>query len=458
MNVRILRNRTVKIVDSNCELQPSKYIIQKQQDIVGNEKSNEKIIMTTSEVFSSKKEDEFKNNERELESRIEEFKKHEEEAYEELEQKRRNLAEREFRVSQAEFSIKEKEAITQQRMESWSKPPASKMNDDSKSGSDVTVQQMRGALSAVSDALIAPRHFTGKTGEDAESWLDSFDLYTDHKKLNDDDKRTLFRLMMRECAADYFSTQPPEIISTFDGLREAFKANYFGLSELDWKIRGTLWSEVQKDNERVDDFVMRIRKGACRLKLDQQTICDIVLNGLRPALRMHCVQQGEITLESLIKTARLAEALVPAAVDHSAALILDAVRESIKTAERQASEIRSLATQVMGLKRSAEEVHIVGRPTERRVPEVTPKPYRWSPQAQQRDNYARQVQSRVPVGEARPYPQQRYGERSNPHSPAGGCSQCGLRHAEGNCRANGAECRRCGKLNHFARVCRSARQ
>ena len=37
------------------------------------------------------------------------------------------------------------------------------------------------------------------------------------------------------------------------------------------------------------------------------------------------------------------------------------------------------------------------------------------------------------------------------------CGRCGLKHNPGYCRAKGAECRKCGKRNHYARVCRSSK-
>ena len=35
------------------------------------------------------------------------------------------------------------------------------------------------------------------------------------------------------------------------------------------------------------------------------------------------------------------------------------------------------------------------------------------------------------------------------------CSRCGLTHANQQCPAFGMDCRKCGKANHFARMCRS---
>ena len=54
----------------------------------------------------------------------------------------------------------------------------------------------------------------------------------------------------------------------------------------------------------------------------------------------------------------------------------------------------------------------------------------------------------------------RASQRSPPREPisrSSTCGHCGNAHTQGqlSCPARGAECRACGKLNHFARVCRS---
>jgi len=59
-----------------------------------------------------------------------------------------------------------------------------------------------GYLNTVSDSIIAPKPFTGKSDEDAEAWLDYLRRYAEHRCLQDSDLQTLFKLMMREAAAD----------------------------------------------------------------------------------------------------------------------------------------------------------------------------------------------------------------------------------------------------------------
>ncbi|XP_071854914.1 uncharacterized protein [Apostichopus japonicus] len=46
---------------------------------------------------------------------------------------------------------------------------------------------------------------------------------------------------------------------------------------------------------------------------------------------------------------------------------------------------------------------------------------------------------------------------SNPNSNIKSCSSCGLDHRRGDCPAWEKQCLKCGKSNHYARVCRSAK-
>jgi hypothetical protein len=67
------------------------------------------------------------------------------------------------------------------------------------------------------------------------------------------------------------------------------------------------------------------------------------------------------------------------------------------------------------------------------------------PQTFQRDNYAQQTALR------------RGGGPRSFSSPPTACGNCGLQHTRRNCPARQQECRHCGRVGHFARVCRSAR-
>jgi len=322
------------------------------------------------------------------------------------------------------------------------------------------VQPARHVLT-VSDSLIAPTHFTGKLGDvDAESWLELFERYCEHRRLGNEEKRTLFPLMLRQGALDWVSTLGGEAFATYETLKEAFKANYFGPPELRWQATGSLWNESQRPAERVEDFVTRIRKGARRLRLEPQAITDVVLHGLRPAIRMHVLQRGAENLDQLVRYAKIAEAVAPSMGETSSAALMDIMRASAVANERQAAELKTLTGKVAALigGRVAGINAISGSgaaPAPMGTQRVTfnRQPYRQdfraSPQQQQRTNYSRMANNRQPNQGARPFVSRQ------PNTASGSvCDRCALSHPPGSCRAEGEICRACGRVGHYARACR----
>ncbi len=140
----------------------------------------------------------------------------------------------------------------------------------------------------VSDSVIAPKPFTGKSTDiDAESWLSYFTRYAVYRGLSDNDKLRLFCIMMHDGSADWLCTLKPEETASYDALIRAFKDNYFKSEQLKWKEASELWNQPQGATERVDDFVTRIRRAARRLNIPDDLLNFAVLNGLRGSIRSH---------------------------------------------------------------------------------------------------------------------------------------------------------------------------
>lgn len=299
----------------------------------------------------------------------------------------------------------------------------------------------------ISDSLIAPKHFTGRSGEDAEAWIEVFERYAEHKGFGPEEKRTLLPLLLREGASDWLSTLSKDAFQSYPTLRQAFADNYFGLRELKWKEAGNLWGQAQRCDETVDQFVTRIRKGAKRIQLAPEDLCNIVLHGLRPSFRIHVLQAGVLTLEGILKAAKLAEAVMPAQVtEASTAALMEVMRATVAAGEKQASELKQLTSRVAALtvQREEQEVCIATSNGQERGPRV----YKQTPQRQQKVNYARNTGNRTAEGGARDQQHQQAGNTS--------CTRCARVHPRGACGADGVQCRLCGRPNHFARCCRSA--
>lgn len=322
--------------------------------------------------------------------------------------------------------------------------------------------RLRVGLRSVSDSVIAPPPFTARQGVDAESWLENFERYCLHRRLEKDDMKTLFPLLLRESAADWLVTLPAITFDSYDNLKGAFKRNYFSPSELAWQIQGNLWKESQKEHERVDDYIMRIRKNARKLNLEPSTICDIITNGLRAELRMHVLlQRGSglnPDLEDLVKYARLAEAVILPTSESSNNLLLEVMKATTASNGQQTKELRELSNKVTALTLAHEDrqINVIQGEARQGPSAPTQRVYKYSPQRQQKESWSQNQTSRSAAGGARGFRQQSTEENQQ----SGTCGRCGdQEHAAGaSCRAMGVTCFRCEKPNHLANCCRSGRR
>ena len=313
---------------------------------------------------------------------------------------------------------------------------------------------------AISDTAVAPKPFTGKSTQDPEVWLEYLERYCDFRQLAEVDRLKLFGILLHEGAADWFSTLPVVHKSTYGALARAFKNNYYKSPELKWKEAGALWNQAQAADERVEDFVTRLRKAARRLELPAEVLHYAVINGLRGPIRLHVVQQGVKTLDDTIRAAKVAEAAASTTPDALTVLMLDAMKANAQASEKQATELKQLATRVAALTGTQAAVEATaGVDAMNRGSGNGPRRALLpTPQNRQRQDYAQRAATRTEPGPRsfeRPGQQPR--QQPQQQQQMATCTRCGLAHRAGNCRADGQECRHCGRVGHYARVCRSGR-
>ena len=106
--------------------------------------------------------------------------------------------------------------------------------------------------SVVSDTIIGPKPFTGRSTDnnEAEDWLSYFKRYCGHKGWNEKESASVFKLLMRDAAADWLASLTGslgEVDSNeyeegdLEKLCAAFEHNYFRPAELRWKESQALW-------------------------------------------------------------------------------------------------------------------------------------------------------------------------------------------------------------------------
>jgi len=358
---------------------------------------------------------------------------------------------------------------------------------------------------AVSDTIMAPEPFHGLKGEDGEFFIEAWEDYSAYKRLIGDDKRRVFGRFLKGGARDWYATLSPEKLTSYENLLAAFKERYFRAPEVKFVEAASLWSEPQKTNETALDFVTRLKKVAMRLNIPDEMLHHAVIHGLQPSIKASVLTKGVTTLDETIKSAKIAEAALGTDPLHN--MLLEALARNATLADKQTAQITDLAARVSALTTSVppqqqqtyyHESVTYEQPTtgptvlsvdggarayrsppvtEPRGPEINgpgpsyqpqrqqsgyrPRQARPTPQSIQRANYSRQQQQQHQRPVDRPYSGQRQ-VRFSDTQPEGEelCRNCLLRsyRVGETCYASTADCRRCGKIGHYARACRSVRQ
>ena len=199
----------------------------------------------------------------------------------------------------------------------------------------------------VADSVLAPKPFSEVSTEDPEEWLEYFERYTRYRNMTEPEKVRLFPMFLRNGASDWFSTLPERATESYYYMRGAFIENFFRSPELLWKTAGDLFNQAQKPDERVDDFVTRVKKCAKQLNMTEEMLHYAVLHGLRGPIRLHVLQSGIKDLNETVRAARIAEA--SNASDPLTALLLETLKTTTQSAQKQASDIKELSAKVSSL-------------------------------------------------------------------------------------------------------------
>ena len=290
-----------------------------------------------------------------------------------------------------------------------------------------------------------------------EDFLDDIDDFCKEAgKESDDEKLACLRNNLQAEAKEWYRLQPTK---TWAAISVAIKDRFGKTDQQKHNIKAKLFGATQQPSETFAQFVSRVQKMARDVKVDQEELVKICLNGARTYLRAH-LQMASPAPDSIAALLKL-----PIVADETLQ------REINPGYEALVAEIASLNAQVatMSTDRARDRSNSQGR----RVTFQSSRPSR-TPRSHSRDdsmsrnNYRRNSRS---VSSSRDRGRQqrshmdyrREGYRipsrspyrpmttSTPNMRCGRCSTfCPGRT---QCRAWGKTCYKCNKSNHFARCC-----
>ena len=205
--------------------------------------------------------------------------------------------------------------------------------------------------SKIADVAISPKPFNDTMSpQEAESWLNHFNKYSTFKGLSERDRIAIFGLLMQSSAADWYQSLSAMQMSSWTTIEKEFRKSYLKNERLKWRHVKDLWNNPQRADERVDDYILRIRRDANSLHIDDETLKLIVLSGLRANIRAFVMQGNPINLTHTLELARTAEAAwVSDAFPSDVNIIAKTLSCTTEAIGRQQQDIRNLTEQVAAL-------------------------------------------------------------------------------------------------------------
>jgi Retrotransposon gag protein len=306
---------------------------------------------------------------------------------------------------------------------------------------DHMIQQLNSL--STSDSSLAPRPFTGSSTdvEHVNSWLRYFDNYARYRQLDGTAALNLFKLLMKDLAADWLAQVPMHMANNMDGLRGAFTER-FALNPVQRLQRATsMWQRNQGTNETVDEYINAMRKLAQQsASHDERQLVYAVVRGLKDKIRLQVLNSGADTLAQVQDAAKRAEAALVLAPDSSEQSVVELSKAVAMLVEKLAT--KEATTSAVTDSSASTQVNAISA---RHIP-ATATYNRGQPQGERR------IYNRPTRSQQRPSP--RYNNYAG-NNFRFSCRNCATSHRNGVCPAKGQSCYQCNRFGHFAKCCRS---
>ena len=165
----------------------------------------------------------------------------------------------------------------------------------------------------MAEFTVVPQPFYGKSTEDPGNWLRHFENYCTYKGLTDVQKRNFFRVLMAGSAADWLeNAHIDDNNATFNNYKTLLETRYKVPEIMRFKWARELFSQPQRTDENVDDYVIQIQKLGKIVGINEEMLNYAILNGLKHHIENFVTQRAPRTIDELMAAARIAELTIPA--------------------------------------------------------------------------------------------------------------------------------------------------
>jgi hypothetical protein len=289
-----------------------------------------------------------------------------------------------------------------------------------------TASSMTNSDSEMEQVPLAPfvyRGSIGTLGQRFEDWLELFDLYLVANKTSEEKKKAIFLLKVgEELLTVYRSKRKADKSDTYEEIRKMLEAHVKPITVVFTEVM-VFRRAARHEGETANEFAIRLRQLAknCQFKeLEAEILQQFVAGIGRHDVERKCVTAENLTLEKAVEIATTLENL-------------DANLKGLHAPTEK--ELRKHGVGHIGQQESEETVNAFKQA-----------------QSNTQRNY-----TGANRGGANRYNQTGDGDRRPRQDGGQLCGYCGRskHQSRDQCPARGKECKKCGKPNHFATVCRS---
>lgn len=149
-----------------------------------------------------------------------------------------------------------------------------------------------------------PPEFSGRDSENALTFLDNFDLFSDYTGLTNAKKSQLFPLLLKSTARVWFNQLTETVQKDIVQLLEAFRLK-FNSPDMKWLFEQSLLTKTKNPKESLEDYLSDIALKCERLNKAPEDRIQITLRGLPTECKKFIISRRPTTLTEVETLAKL---------------------------------------------------------------------------------------------------------------------------------------------------------